>query len=85
MTVQYCQHSCGFPVFILTFRYVHWIVASWEGSYLQQDMAGLGWIRNLTGGGFPLFHRANVHQRWAIKWAGEVLAFLTVVLSEISK
>lgn len=56
-----------------------------EDSYREfsaSALAGLGLIRNIAGGGFPLFGE-QMFQNEGNQWAATILAFLAVVLVPI--
>lgn len=50
--------------------------------YSASALAGIGLVRNLAGGGFPLFAR-QMFINEGYQWAGTILAFLAVVLVPI--
>jgi len=50
--------------------------------YSASALAGIGLVRNLAGGGFPLFAN-QLFEDEGYQWAGTILAFLAVVLVPI--
>lgn len=48
-------------------------------TYSASALAGLGLLRNLAGGGFPIFAR-QMYDRLDYEWASSLLAFLSIVL-----
>jgi hypothetical protein len=51
-------------------------------TYAASALAGLGFIRNLAGGGFPLFG-AQLFEKVGYQYAGTLLACLAIVLVPI--
>lgn len=51
-------------------------------TYAASALAGLGLVRNLMGGGFPLFG-SQLFTNLGYQWAGSLLAFLAIVLVPI--
>nr|POF04072.1 putative prephenate dehydrogenase [nadp(+)] [Quercus suber] len=67
-----------FTILLMTYTYI-------EDSYKDYSasaLAGLGFIRNIAGGGFPLFGN-QMFENEGYQWAGSILAFLALVLVPI--
>ena len=57
-------------------------VANTVKVYSASALAGLGLIRNIAGGGFPLFAK-QMFVNEGYQWAGSILAFLAILLVPI--
>ncbi|EMD00623.1 hypothetical protein BAUCODRAFT_177171 [Baudoinia panamericana UAMH 10762] len=67
-----------YTILLMTYTYT-------EDSYKQYSasaLAGLGFVRNILGGGFPLFGN-QMFENEGYQWAGSILAFLSLVLVPI--
>ena len=57
-------------------------VANTAKVYSASALAGLGLVRNIAGGGFPLFAK-QMFMNEGYQWAGSILAFLAILLVPI--
>lgn len=67
-----------YTLILMTYTYV-------EDSYMHfsaSALAGVGLIRNVAGGGFPLFG-TQMFENEGYNWAGSILAFLAILLVPI--
>ncbi|QIW96577.1 hypothetical protein AMS68_002095 [Peltaster fructicola] len=67
-----------FTLILMTYMYTE----DSYGEYSSSALAGLGFVRNAAGAGFPLFGR-QMFDGLGYQWAATILAFLAVVLAPI--
>lgn len=71
----------GWSIYVIILGILSYVIDSYQ-AYSASALAGVILVRNVVGGGFPLF-AAQMYKRLGYEWASSLLAFLGILLIPI--